>query len=191
MLPSTSLPKANHLSCGTTHISCCYIHLSCLVTHLSCIDINLFYLATRFSRLSTYFLLSQPSLCMLTWFYLPSIFLSYRHLSCLATVHSSAFWFWIISVLFLKDINVSIGILISMDASHRSRDEKRRNTKNISKRGLGLSLVVERVEEGTFGNCLISITRRGESQPPPAVQKLLLLIQKLVTYFTQKFSLFS
>jgi hypothetical protein len=78
-----------------------------------------------------------------------------------------------------------------MDASHRSRDEKRRNTKNISKRGLGLSLVVERVEEGTFGNCLISITRRGESQPPPAVQKLLLLIQKLVTYFTQKFSLFS
>jgi hypothetical protein len=30
---------------------------------------------------------------------------------------------------------------------HRSRDEKRRYTKNISKRGLGLSLVVERVEE--------------------------------------------
>jgi hypothetical protein len=75
---------------------------------------------------------------------------------------------------------------------HRARDEKRTNTKKILKkegnqRTRTVSGSGKGGREGTFGNCLISITRRGESQPPPAVQKLLLLIQKLVTFFIRSF----
>jgi hypothetical protein len=79
---------------------------------------------------------------------------------------------------------------------HRARDERRRKYKKDIKKECDQRTRIasgegERVEEGSFGNCLISITRRGESQPPPAVQKLLLLIQKLVTSFRIKYSLFS